>query len=283
MKHFEIHAPRKSLSLHRARVMGILNLTQDSFFDGGAYTSLEDQVSRAWDIMEEGADILDVGAESTRPGALPVSIQDEIQTLEPVLKALSQDNYPLPISLDTSKPEVVHHFASKKWVDWINDVTGLRNPEMVRTVQEHALPVVVMHMFGDPQTMQETYAYENVVTDIHRYFEQTLSQHETLQNVILDPGIGFGKSMQHNLTLIKELDAFADLQCPILLGASRKSFIGKALDLDVQDRMIPSLAVAAIAVERGCHILRVHDVKETVQTVQMVEKIIFSSESRTGT
>ncbi|MCB0272376.1 MAG: dihydropteroate synthase [Bdellovibrionales bacterium] len=272
-KNFVLHYPGGSLPLHRCRVMGVLNITPDSFSDGGMFTLLDDAITRAWEIVDEGGDILDVGAESSRPGAEPVSEQEEIKRLSPLLEALSKEHYPLPISLDTYKPSVLSHFTKKGWVQIANDITGLRNRDMFEIATSYNIPIIAMHMFGTPQTMQEDYTYENVVDDLCTFFQQTLETYDFAKNIIIDPGIGFGKSVAHNLEIIDRLNDFHVLNAPILVGASRKSFIGKSLNLEVNERLEPSLAVAALAVDRGCHILRAHDVKETRKVVQMVEKI----------
>lgn len=273
MKDFTLTYPEGQLTLHRCRIMGILNVTPDSFSDGGQFESAEDAVNRAWDMVDEGADILDIGAQSSRPGADTVGQEEEISRLEPVLQSLHEDQYPIPISLDTYKPEVLSCFAQKKWIQIANDITGLRNEHMVEIVRAQGLPVIAMHMFGMPQTMQDEYHYENVVEDLLAYFRTIMEKYDLYQNIVFDPGIGFGKSVAHNLEIIDRLSEFHQLEAPILLGASRKSFIGKSLNLEVQDRLEPSLAVAAMAVDRGCQILRVHDVLETKKIIQMVEKV----------
>ena len=259
--------------MHRCRIMGILNVTPDSFSDGGAFEDVDAAVTRAWEMVDQGADILDIGAESSRPGAEPVPADEEIKRLEPIIKQLQEDQFPLPISLDTYKPEVLAHFLETQSIQMANDITGLRNLQMIEVIRGARIPVVVMHMFGNPQKMQEDYAYDDVVSDLLTYFQERIDQYGLEDNVILDPGIGFGKSVAHNLRLIDELDQFHQLQMPLLLGASRKSFIGKCLDLDVHERLIPSLAVAALAADKGCQILRVHDVLETRQVVNMVGSI----------
>lgn len=262
-----------SLSLHRCRVMGVLNVTPDSFYDGGVYKDASAAIERAWAMVDEGADLIDIGAESSRPGAPSISIEEEKNRLFPVLEKLKEENYPLPISLDTCKPEVLTECCKHGWIQIANDITGLRNPAMVLAVIKNEIPVIIMHMMGTPQTMQQDYAYDDVVTDIIDFFKKRLNDCRMKHNVVLDPGLGFGKSVEHNLTILNRLSEFQALGFPILVGASRKSFIGKTLDVETEDRLEGSLAAAAIAVDRGASMLRVHDVKETVRVVRMIEAI----------
>lgn len=262
-----------SLSLHRCRVMGILNVTPDSFYDGGNFLDSSVAVERAWAMVDEGADLIDIGAESTRPGAPEISIEEERKRLIPVLEKLKSENFPLPISLDTSKPEILSEACKGGLIQIANDVTGLRNPAMVLSVVSHQIPVIIMHMVGNPRTMQTEFEYDDVVRDIIDFFKRRLDDCRIKNNVVLDPGIGFGKDVPHNLALINRLNEFKELGFPLLVGASRKSFIGKVLELDAEERLEGSLAVAAIAVDRGANLVRVHDVKETVRVVRMVEAI----------
>lgn len=263
-----------ALSLHRCRVMGILNLTPDSFYDGGKYTSVDAAMDRAWEMVDEGADIIDIGAESTRPGSPGISIEEEKNRLFPVLQRLAEEKFPLPVSLDTSKPEVLSEACSQQWVQIANDITGLRNPAMVFAIVSNEIPVILMHMFGTPQTMQQDFHYEDVVKDLIDFFRKRLGECRLKTNVVLDPGLCFGKSVQHNLEILQRLKEFQTLGFPILIGASRKSFIGEILKTQSDDRLEGSLAAAAVAVSNGAKILRVHDVKETVRTVQLVESIM---------
>lgn len=253
--------------------MGVLNVTPDSFYDGGSYASAEKAIERAWDMVDEGADLIDIGAESSRPGAPAVSIEEERKRLFPVLEQLKAEKFPLPISLDSSKPEILTECAKNSWVQIANDITGLRNPSMVLAVVKNQIPVIIMHMFGTPQTMQQDYHYADVVTDIIEFFKRRLNDCRLKDNVILDPGLGFGKGVEHNLAILNRLSEFDVLGFPLLIAASRKSFIGKILDLETEDRLEGSLAAAAIAVDRGAKMLRVHDVKETVRVVKIVEAI----------
>lgn len=263
-----------SLSLHKCRVMGILNITPDSFFDGGDFVDPSQAVDRAWSMVDEGADLIDIGAESSRPGAPQISLEEEKKRLFPVLEKLKTENFPLPVSLDSTKPEIIVEACKNGLIQIANDITGLRNPAMVLAVVTHQIPVIIMHMFGNPQTMQDDYHYDDVVTDLIDFFRRRLNDCRLKNNVVLDPGIGFGKSVAHNLAILSRLNEFQTLGFPLLIGASRKSFIGTALDLEVGERLEGSLAAAAIAVDRGAKMLRVHDVKETVRVVKMVEAIM---------
>lgn len=253
--------------------MGILNVTPDSFYDGGAYSHLDKAIERAWAMVDEGADLIDIGAESTRPGAPVVSLEEEKARLYPVLEQLKAEKFPLPISLDSSKPEIVTETAKKGWIQIANDITGLRNPSMVLAVVKNELPVIIMHMFGTPQTMQQDYFYDDVVTDIIDFFKRRLNDCRLKENVVLDPGLCFGKGVEHNLAILNRLSEFHTIGFPILIAASRKSFVGKILDTESDDRLEGSLAAAAIAVDRGAKMLRVHDVKQTVRVVKMIEAI----------
>ncbi len=270
---YELRWKGGSLSLHKCRVMGVLNVTPDSFYDGGHFMDPSVAVDRAWEMADQGADLIDIGAESTRPGAPSISLGEERKRIFPVLEKLASEKFPLPISLDTSKPEILTESYKNQWVQIANDVTGLRNPAMVLAVVSHQMPVIIMHMSGTPDNMQNNYHYDDVVTDIIDFFRKRLNDCRLKDNLVIDPGIGFGKGLQHNLALLNRLDEFASLGFPVLIGASRKSFIGKILDLEEQQRLEGSLAVASIAVDRGVNILRVHDVRETVRVVKVAQAI----------
>jgi dihydropteroate synthase len=268
---YKLHWPGGELVLDRVHVMGILNVTSDSFSDGGAFLEHSKAVARALQIVEEGADILDIGAESTRPGAEPISLDEERRRVFPILEELERRKLPIPISLDCRKPDIVAEVLDRRWVQIVNDVEGLRNPEMVEVVKKFKAPVILMHMFGDPQTMQSEYAYEDVVTDLILFFRKRLAEAGLEENVVLDPGIGFGKSADHNLEILRRLAEFKAIGFPVLIGASRKSFIGKILNVEVGERLEGSLAAAAVAVQNGASILRVHDVRATVRFVRMLQ------------
>lgn len=255
--------------------MGILNVTPDSFSDGGKFFQLENAVAQAWKMKEDGANVLDIGAESTRPDAPRVSEEEELHRLMPVLQELHHQQFPTPISLDTSKPNVARTALSLGYVDLINDVEGFRNPAMVDVVREFDCHAIMMHMFGTPDTMQREYHYRDVVGDLIEFFKERIERTGLKQKLILDPGLGFGKSVEHNLSLLNRLPEFFQLGLPLLVGASRKSFIGKVLDADVGDRLEGSLVCAALAAYKGAAIVRVHDVKETKRSLRMVEAIKY--------
>jgi len=257
-------------------IMGIVNVTPDSFSDGGEYFSPDTATSHALQLVDDGADILDLGAESTRPGAEPVPAIEQIRRLEPVVRGLV-DQVDVPISIDTTKSEV-----AKKMLDigagMVNDISGLQfDPKMVEVVASRQCPVVIMHISGDPQTMQNDPKYDDVIGEISHYFmdriEVALSSGINESQIILDPGIGFGKTVEHNYEIIRGIPKLKALGYPILLGASRKSFIGKTLDLPIEERLEGSLATAVLGSWLGADILRVHDVKETVRAVRMTDAI----------
>ncbi|MFQ5838067.1 MAG: dihydropteroate synthase [Thermoplasmata archaeon] len=273
---FTLRFPRRDLAINKTLVMGVLNVTPDSFSDGGRYLQPEEAIMRAEQMVEEGADLVDVGAESTRPSSEPISHEEEWRRLEPVLKVLV-DRLEIPISVDTYKPETAAR-ALDLGVSMVNDVKGLGDAEMVRLVAKHDVPAVIMHMQGDPRTMQVDPRYEEVVADILRFLRRRIANAVgggvDQDKLIVDPGIGFGKSLEHNLELLRRLGEFRSLGRPLLVGTSRKSFIGKVLDSDVAGRLEGSLATAVLAVSRGAHIVRVHDVRETVRAVRVADAIL---------
>lgn len=255
-----------------ALVMGIVNVTPDSFSDGGRFEQAEQAVEHGLRLAEEGADILDIGGESTRPGAQPVGIEEELARVIPVIERLSRQ-CDVPISIDTSKPEVMRAAVSAG-AAMINDVNGLRAPGAVATAAELAVPVCLMHMQGEPRTMQARPSYQDVVSDVRDFL---LERAEVCQqagldktNLVLDPGFGFGKTLEHNLALLNALDELARIGFPVLAGLSRKSMLGRITGRERPDqRLAASLAVALIAAQKGAAILRVHDVAETVDVVKV--------------
>lgn len=257
--------------------MGILNVTPDSFSDGGNYVTLSAAIACAKQLVADGADILDIGGESTRPGSQSVSVDEELRRVIPVIKALVQEvSVPLsiPLSIDTTKPDVAQR-ALDAGASIVNSITGLQNPEFVRVIAQYKVPVVVMHMQGTPTTMQQQPHYNNVVKEVYDFFKQQLviARKNNIKHIILDPGIGFGKTLEHNLTLLKHISTFTALRKPLLLGTSRKSFIGKILDTDVCQRLEGTLASNCWAVFHGVHILRVHDVKEHKRALEILAQI----------
>ncbi len=258
-------------------IMGIVNVTPDSFSDGGAYYSPEKAIEHGLRLIEEGADILDIGGESTRPGAAPVSVEEEIARVRPVIEGL-REAAPL-ISIDT------YHAATMKaalaaGAGMINDVTALTgDPESLDVIRSTDVPVCIMHMQGDPLCMQEKPNYNNVVVDILDYFHQKIDEYETAgiakNRLICDVGLGFGKSLDHNLSLIQGLKRFHDLGTPLLIGASRKSFIDGVCNHKTypQERLPGSLSTVLYALQQGVHIFRVHDVAETRQAFKVWQAI----------
>lgn len=254
-------------------VMGIVNVTPDSFSDGGQFSRLDAAVSHAMTLVEQGADILDIGGESSRPGATPVSLEEELRRVVPVVQAL-RGKSDILISVDTYKGEVARQCLDGG-AQIINDIYGLQgDPAMAEAVRDHRAGIVLMHMQGTPQTMQQNPAYENVVDDICRFFQmrlQALADKGIAQEqVTLDPGIGFGKTSAHNLELLARLEEFQALGRPVCLGVSRKGFLGRLLDRPVEQRLAASLSAACFAMAKNsAQILRVHDVAATRDAVKL--------------
>jgi dihydropteroate synthase len=258
-------------------IMGVVNVTPDSFSDGGDCYDPADAVAHGQCLLEEGAHILDIGGESTRPGAYEVSIEEEIRRVTPAISALKEQGAPI-ISIDTRNAKTMQQ-AVNSGANFINDVSGLQgDPDSVSVVAGSGLPVCIMHMQGTPQTMQDNPNYNNILDEVMAFFEERLSYCEAngvAQNrVILDPGIGFGKTLEHNLTLLKNLKELHRFGCPLLLGVSRKSFIGAITgEADPKQRLAGSLAAALYGLEAGVQIFRVHDVKETRQAFDVYRAI----------
>ncbi len=260
------------LNLKTARIMGVLNVTPDSFSDGGQYLDHKKAISHALKMADEGAAIIDVGGESSRPGADPVSAEEELSRIIPVIDTIRSKSDVL-ISVDTYKSMVADK-AMAAGANWINDISGLRaDPDMTEVAGKYDCPLVVMHMLGTPKTMQENPVYENVCLAVNDFFEErikTLSVHG-INKLILDPGIGFGKRLKDNLNLLQCCDFFRQHGFPILIGASRKSFIGAITGRASEDRVAASLASLLIPVLKGANIVRVHDVPETKDALKMIE------------
>ncbi len=260
----------------RPLVMGVLNVTPDSFSDGGRHVGLEDALARALTIKKEGADVLDVGGESTRPGARAVPVSQELDRVVPVIRHLVQERYDVPICVDTRRAQVAAA-ALDAGAGMVNDVSGLADPEMAALLAGREVPVVLMHMRGEPATMQLAPEYTDVVQEVMRELESTrdaaLAAGIRRERIILDPGIGFGKrtgqGVEDNVTLLSGLPRFAALGQPLLVGASRKAFIGNLTGAPVQDRLPGSLVAAMAAVWGGASVIRVHDVAATVQAVRL--------------
>lgn len=266
----------RPLDLGRTAVMGILNVTPDSFSDGGLFLSSDRAVKRAQQMVDEGADVIDVGGESTRPGARAVSAQEELDRVIPVIELL-REALPVPISIDTSKPEVMRE-AVAAGAGMINDVRALRADGALQAATELRVPVCLMHMQGEPRTMQENPSYYDVVQEVYEFLrdrgQACLDAGIDAGNIIVDPGFGFGKTLQHNLELLRNLREFTTLGEPVLVGFSRKSMIDKALGLPLAQRLPASIALAVLAMQNGASIVRVHDVGATSQAVRMAEKVL---------
>lgn len=262
-----------NLNLGQPRIMGILNVTPDSFSDGGLFLRPEAAVMQAR-LMAAGAEILDIGGESTRPGAAEVSVAEEITRTAPVIAALREGGLDLPISIDTRKAAVARA-ALQAGASWVNDVTALKfDPDMAAVVAEAGAPVILMHSIATPETMQQDPRYDDVLLDVYDALEARVAEAEAAgiarKNIAVDPGIGFGKTLTHNLALLQRLSLFHNLGLPVLLGASRKRFIGTiGAEAEAARRMPGSLAVALWGVAQGIQMIRVHDVSETRQALSL--------------
>ena len=261
----------------KTRFMGIINITSDSFYEPSQCNSTDEVLAKAEKMTREGADFLDLGAESSRPGSKPISEQEEIDKLIPVISSLVKIT-DIPISVDTYKP-IVAKEALKAGAKIINDITGLqKSPEMADVISMYDAGVVLMHMQGSPVTMQESPSYKNVVQEVKEFLEESIKISKTagilLDQIAIDPGIGFGKNQKHNLEIINKLEMFLELEKPILIGVSRKSFIGNILKLPPEARLEGSLAASVIGVTKGASIIRTHDVKETRNAIKITEAII---------
>jgi len=262
-----------TLAFDRTLIMGILNLTPDSFSDGGLYFDTKSAVSHAKKMVQDGADIIDIGGESSRPGSTPLTEQEELKRVLPVLSKLRKE-ISVPISIDTYKPNIAARCLDEG-AAIINDITGLTNPDMVKVAAERNVPVVMMHMKGSPQTMQINPEYKEIVEEIKTFFEKqiAIACNAGIESIIIDPGIGFGKTLEHNLLILRHLDVFTELCCPILVGPSRKNFIGVITGLPVTDRVEGTIAAISIAVVNGANIVRVHDIKACQRAIQVADAI----------
>ena len=260
----------------RTLVMGILNVTPDSFSDGGRFLDRAAAVAHATRMVDDGADILDVGGESTRPGSNAVSVDEELERVRPVIERLAELHPAIPISIDTRKASVAAE-ALAAGAAIVNDVSGGADPEMFDVVRKRDAAVVLMHMRGDPATMQEAPHYEDVVGEVHEYLRQRIEAAELAgidpERIAIDPGIGFGKDLEHNLRLMRRVDALLDLGRPVLVGPSRKQFLGTILDVPEDDRVEGTIGAVIWLVSRGAHLARVHDVKEVVRAVRVADAI----------
>lgn len=270
----------------RTFIMGVVNVTPDSFCDGGKYFKKEDAISHALQLVKEGADFLDIGGESTRPksvsygeGATEISIDEELNRVIPVIKEL-QNLTEIPISIDTYKSKVAEE-ALKVGATIVNDISGFSfDSEMPKIISKYNATAIVMHIQGTPKTMQMNPNYENVVSEVYSFLESSIEKgkHFGLKQIIIDPGIGFGKNLIHNLTLIQNLTKFKTLNCPIMIGTSNKSFIGQILDAKIDERKFGTAASVVVSIMNGANIVRVHDVNEMVQVSKIVDAIRFAKE-----
>ncbi len=270
----EIALPSGRLSLDRPLIMGILNVTPDSFSDGGKYLTAERAVAHALEMVAEGADVIDLGAESTRPGAEPVSLEEEWRRLRPVLQNIRQQSA-IPLSVDTYKAEIARR-ALQEGADIVNDISGLTfDPAMAPVVAQAGVPVIVMHIKGSPKNMQKNPIYRNLMEEVYEFLGRQVefARQHGIRQVIIDPGIGFGKRWEDNFELIRRLEEFRGLGCPILLGPSRKSFIGNLLDLPPEERVPGTVAACAVGSVYGADIFRVHDVREVREAVLVARAI----------
>jgi dihydropteroate synthase len=274
---FTLNWMNYSLELgQRTHVMGILNVTPDSFSDGGLYLEKEKAIEHGIAMARDGADIIDVGGESTRPYSRKITLDEEMERVIPVIQALSQV-LQIPICIDTYRSEVAR-MAIRAGASMVNDISALRfDPDVISVVQESGVPVILMHMRGTPENMQDNPTYDNLIQEILDFHnsavDRALNGGIKRDMIILDPGIGFGKTFDHNLQIIRDLKEFHSLGRPILLGTSRKAFIGHILNREAHDRDTGTMATIAAAVMNGAHIIRVHDVKKGVETVKIIDAI----------
>lgn len=263
------------LNLTHPQVMGILNITPDSFSDGGLHSNLSDALSHAELMINEGASIIDVGGESTRPNAASVSVQEELDRILPVVEAISH-RFDVVISVDTSTPEVMIESA-KVGAGFLNDVRSFQRKGALAAAKRTGLPVCIMHMRGDPRTMQEQTHYDDLVYEVKEFLQmRSLACQEAgicKEQIVIDPGFGFAKSLEQNLSLFHHMSQFQVLGFPMLVGVSRKSMIGGVLGKDVTERLYGSLGLAALAITKGARILRVHDVAATVDIVKIITAV----------
>ena len=263
------------IDLSQPQVMGILNVTPDSFSDGGQHAKVSQALDHALRMIDEGATFIDIGGESTRPGAPDVSLQEELDRTIPVIEAVAK-NTPCVISIDTSKADVMRE-AVRAGAGLINDVRALQEPGALQAAAEAQVPVCLMHMQGQPKTMQQSPEYDDVVNDVGQFLLARTKVCEEAgiakDKILFDPGYGFGKSLEHNYTLVKHLPSLMKLGYPVLVGMSRKSMIGNLLNRKVDERLAGSISLATIVAQMGAHIIRVHDVKETADAVNIVKML----------
>ncbi len=260
----------------RTYIVGILNITPDSFSDGGLYNRVDKALKYAESLIKAGADLLDIGGESTRPFSQPVALEEELSRVIPVIKAI-REHFDIPISIDTYKAKVAQE-ALLAGANLVNDISALRfDPKMAEVVARYKVPIILMHMKGSPQTMQINPFYEDVIQEIKGFFLERIKLAEEAgikrERIILDPGIGFGKRFEDNLRIISEIKAFFDLGYPVMLGPSRKSFLGQILDKPPRERDVGTMAVVALAAYKGVHLVRIHNVEMAIETIKVIQSI----------
>jgi len=271
----QLNCPNSTLDLSTPQVMGILNVTPDSFSDGGKFAHFEHALAQVERMIADGATIIDIGGESTRPGALVVSDEDELARVIPILKAIKQ-RFNVFVSIDTSKASVMNA-AIAAGADIINDVRALQNEGCLTAIAQSNVPVCLMHMQGLPQTMQDSPSYDNIINEIKAFFHQRIEACVDAgiarERIILDPGFGFGKTLEQNFHLLANLSLFRQFGLPLLAGLSRKSMLGNLLERDVEQRLAGSISAAILAAEQGTHIIRVHDVQATVDALKVLKAV----------
>jgi dihydropteroate synthase len=274
-KPYSLFSGIKSIEIQHPWVMGILNTTEDSFFDGGKYHTIQAALKRCELMISEGVDIIDIGGQSTQPGAIIKSIDEEIQATVPIVEAVRKTFPEVLLSIDTFRAEVAKQCIDKG-AHMVNDISsGDDDPHMLSTVAQLNVPYIAMHKKGTPENMQQNARYEDVCLEVNDYFEKKIRifQEIGIREVILDPGFGFGKTIDHNYQLLNQLDDFHQHQLPLLIGISRKSMVWKTLNISPEEALNGSTALHTLALLKGAHILRVHDVKEAKECIKIIERL----------
>lgn len=275
-----IKCGKSLISFERPLVMGILNLTPDSFFDGGQYIDTASILKRTQQIMAEGADIIDIGAYSTRPGAEDIDIEEEWRRMQPAVACIRKAFPNAILSIDTFRSELARRVVNEFGACIVNDISGgTMDDKMFETVAELQVPYIMMHIKGTPQTMQAQAVYKDLMADLLQFFKERVNILNTLgaKSIIIDPGFGFGKTLEHNYQIMAHLDAFKEFNLPLLIGISRKSMIYKLLGGDARDSLNGTTALNMVALMGGAHILRVHDVKEAVECVKLYNQLVINN------
>ncbi|MDT9587298.1 MAG: dihydropteroate synthase [Candidatus Arsenophonus melophagi] len=277
----KISSKNIEFQFNRPIVMGIVNITPDSFYDGGVYNRYEDALKRVANMIKNGADIIDIGGESTRPGASTISLQEELDRVMPIIEAVNK-RFDILVSVDTSKALVMQE-AARAGAHIINDIRSLHELGALEAAAKTGLAVCIMHMLGEPKTMQQAPVYKNVVLEVKQYLSDEIVRCQmagiTKNRLIIDPGFGFGKTLAHNYQLLAKLSDFHTLGVPLLVGISRKSMIGQLLNIPIEERLIGSIACAVIAAMNGAKIIRSHDVREAVQAMKIAQEALLVKEN----